>query len=152
MRFPLLFLSFTALTLVLGCTPSAAESNSSLETEPGKEKTIHLQVHQPETGALISYPGVLVAKEVSTVREVLLSAQKDFPEFSFTDTLYPGAGHLLTSIHGIKNATGTGGYWQFCIDNVASDRGIDEKTIAPGQTLDWHYSEYGKLPCKKIGE
>ena len=128
MRFPLLFLSFTALTLVLGCTPSAAESNSSLETEPGKEKTIHLQVHQPETGALISYPGVLVYKEVSTVR------------------------HLLTSIHGIKNATGTGGCWQFCIDNVASDLGIDGKTIAPGQTLDWHYSEYGKLPCKKIGE
>jgi hypothetical protein len=139
------------ISLLCGCTPTGSESESGSGNLPAGTKAIHLQVHQPETGALISYPEVIVG-EHSTVREALQSAAKDFPEFSFTDTLYPGAGHLLTSIHGIRNSTGTGGYWQFCIDNVASDRGIDEKTLAPGQTLDWHYSEYGKLPCKKIGE
>ncbi len=149
-----LFPILTGLILCLfcGCTPQGSNANSTSENLSDSTKTIHLQVHQPVTGALISYPGVIVG-EKSTIREVLQSAVKDFPEFSFTDTLYIGSGHLLTSIHGIQNEKGSEGHsWQFCIDNVASDRGIDEKTILPGQTLDWHYSEYGKLPCKKIGE
>ena len=146
-----LFLTGLVLCLFCGCTPQGSNANNASGDLPDGTKTIHLQVHQPVTGALISYPGVIVG-EKSTIREVLQSAVKDFPEFYFTDTLYPSAGHLLTSIHGIRNASGEGAYWQFCIDNIASDRGIDEKTILPGQTLDWHYSEYGKLPCKKIGE
>jgi hypothetical protein len=110
-----------------------------------------MQVHDPTSCDIIFYPEVSIAGN-ATVREVLYLTAKAYPEFRFEDTLYLGMGHLLTSIRGIHNARGQGAYWQFCIDNQASDTGIDEKKVRAGQTIDWHYAQYGKLPCKKIGE
>jgi Domain of unknown function (DUF4430) len=109
------------------------------------------------TSMVIHLPDNLPPKvwEVETDESMTIKALMDAlasAQFQFRDTLYPGMGHLVTSIMGIQNASGEGEYWQFCINNVASDGGVDEKQVAPGEQVDWHYSKYGELPCKKIGE
>lgn len=145
----LLFL-LIGLLLAAGCQKTA-ESTTTPTSANDKRQFVLVQVHDPQTDAVKVYPEVAVEGKAK-VRDILLATAKAYPEFSFTDTAYIGMGHLLTGINGVRNAKGAGAYWQFCIDNVASDRGMDEKEVAPGQTLDWHYAEYGKLPCKKIGE
>lgn len=102
-------------------------------------------------GKVASFPEVPLSQP-GKVRDAMVAAVDVYPGFAFTDTLYTGIGHLVTGINGLRNPRGGGAYWQFCIDNVASEVGIDDKPIAPGQSIDWHYAEYGKLPCKKIGE
>jgi hypothetical protein len=126
---------------------SGVDSTTQPKTLVG---TVTINVHKSES-EVDTYPEILV-QETLSVREVLIRAAKSDSSFTFTDTMYPAMGHLLTSLMGVRNASGGGKYWQFCIDNVASDRGIDEKQLGPGQSLDWHFVDYGKLPCKKIGE
>jgi hypothetical protein len=139
------------LTLAWAACSSPTDSSKNTPATDDSLRTVVVQVHDPRQAAPLVYPEVPVGAPTA-VREVLVAAAKAYPAFSFTDTTYIGMGHLLTGINGLRNAKGTGAYWQFCIDNVASDRGIDEKEIGPGQTLDWHYAEYGQLPCRKIGE
>ncbi len=150
-RFSLLLLSLAVL-LFQACSPSTKEHQSPT-APPGSAageapKMTALVVHLPD-----KQPEKVWEVEIANTMTVgeLMYALKD-AQFQFTDTLYPGMGHLVTSVAGVKNAGGEGEYWQFCIDNVASDRGVDEKTVAPGQHVDWHYAKYGELPCKKIGE
>lgn len=135
------------IVLLSACTSSTSPAPPAADNT---QATAAMQVHMP-SGEVANYPEVPFAK-AAKVRDLMVSAAKAYPDFAFTDTNYIGMGHLVTGINNLRNPKGGGAYWQFCIDNVASELGIDEKEIAPGQTLDWHYAEYGKLPCKKIGE
>ncbi len=152
MRLRLLILASALLLLLQSCssgtstTPSPGAPSDSSAVAPVKltSLVVHFPDDQPNKVWEVETANEMTAKE-------LMDAMKE-AQFQFTDTLYPGMGHLVTSVAGIKNAQGDGAYWQFCIDNIASDRGVDEKTVAPGQQLDWHYAKYGELPCKKIGE
>jgi hypothetical protein len=151
MRNSLLLMVLSALMLlIVGCADQKAPEKSappSLTAPVTAQMTslvVHLPDDQPSKVWEVQTGGEMTVKE-------LMDALKE-AQFAFTDTLYPGMGHLVTGVAGIRNAGGEGAYWQFCIDNVASDRGVDEKTVRPGQQVDWHYSKYGELPCKKIGE
>ena len=133
-----------------GCAPQTISSESDTENVEVEEKSAALVIHLPEntTYSILEVP---VEKAVN-VRELMLMAKKVDAKFQFTDTLYTTMGHLLTSLQGVPNSKGEGAYWQFCVANTASDRGIDEKMVAPGEKVDWHFVQYGELPCKKIGE
>jgi Domain of unknown function (DUF4430) len=136
--------------LILICTGCNSDRNTG-HPPTSNATSVVMHVHDPTSGDIISYPELRISGK-ATVREVLNLTARSYPEFQFEDTLYLGMGHLLTSIRGIHNAHGQGAYWQFCIDNQASDTGIDEKKVEAGQTIDWYYAAYGSLPCKKIGE
>ena len=147
----LLLLAIVCLVLQ-ACNP-ATKAHEPATVPPGSTAgaapkmtamVVHLPDKQPEKVWEVEIENTMTVGE-------LMYALKD-AQFQFTDTLYPGMGHLVTSVAGYQNAGGEGEYWQFCIDNVASDRGVDEKTVSPGQHVDWHYAKYGELPCKKIGE
>lgn len=149
LRFALLFASL-ALLLITSCTSKTQETTTptppidSTATAKMTSLVVHLPNDQPSKVWEVDAGGELTVKELM---DALGEAQ-----LQFTDTVYPTMGSLVTSVMGIPNANGEGAYWQFCIDNVASDRGIDEKKVGPGQQVDWHYAKYGELPCKKIGE
>lgn len=65
---------------------------------------------------------------------------------------YADLGRLVNAVNGLENNTHDGHYWQFCVDGVFSEVGMDEKALAAGQTVNWYYRAYGEGPCKKIGE
>lgn len=71
-------------------------------------------------------------------------------QFGFKD--YADLGRLVDAVNGLQNNTHDGHYWQFCVDGVYSEIGMDEKTLAAGQVVNWFYRAYGESPCKKIGE
>jgi hypothetical protein len=151
MRFRNLSIRIVGASLLIAACSSQPQPATTLPvpqnggaTATATSLVVHLPDDQPQRVWEVETGGELTVKELM---DALHEAQ-----FEFTDTLYPGMGHLVTSIMGIKNAGGEGAYWQFCIDNVASDRGVDEKHLGPGHQVDWHYSKYGELPCKKIGE
>lgn len=149
-RLTLLLLAIACLVLQACNSPkthqpaTAPPGSAAAEAPKMTTMVVHLPNKQPEKVWEVEIANTMTVGE-------LMYALKD-AQFQFTDTLYPGMGHLVTSVAGFKNAGGEGEYWQFCIDNLASDRGVDEKTVAPGQHVDWHYAKYGELPCKKIGE
>jgi hypothetical protein len=144
---------FPSLLVVImfcwSCTSTTEKTQDN--TQVATSKAVLVQIHDPHSQTVTDYSDITVTGSTK-VRDVLGLTAQAHPDFTFTDTAYIGMGHLLTSINGVRNAKGEGAYWQFCIDNVASNKGIDEMEVAPGQTLSWHYAEYGKLPCKKIGE
>jgi hypothetical protein len=72
--------------------------------------------------------------------------------FQFGIKEYPDLGHLVEAVNGLKNNTHDGHYWQFCVDGVFSEVGMDKKSLEAGQTVSWYYRAYGEGPCKKIGE
>lgn len=136
--------------ICVGCSDTKKNS-VPVEGTAASTNYVELQVMLPTAATPLTYPEVPVTG-ATNVRDILVAASKAYPGFTFTDTAYIGMGHLLTSINGLRNAHGAGAYWQFCVHNVASDRGIDAMEVHPGQSVSWHYAEYGKLPCKKIGE
>lgn len=143
-----LFIFLIAL-LFQGCG-AGSQANAPSEGNATDSKTAALVIHVPDQSPY-SISEIAIENEVS-VRDLMLKAKTIDASFQFTDTLYATMGHLLTSILAVPNAKGEGAYWQFCVENTASDRGIDEKMVAPGQQVDWHFVQYGELPCKKIGE
>jgi Domain of unknown function (DUF4430) len=150
MRHPFALVATILVVLLLqSCTqPAATPKPPIVADSTAQVQMTSLVVHLPD-----SLPSKVWEVEVGaelTVRELMVALRD--AQFMFTDTLYPGMGHLVTGIAGIKNPGANDEYWQFCIDNVASDRGVDERKVAPGHQVDWHYSKYGELPCKKIGE
>lgn len=132
------------------CTDASTNGKEGSQNESSESNSATLVVNLPDASPF-RIESFEISEELS-VRDFMVKVAEKHNDFHFTDTLYTGMGHLLTSLQGIANAKGEGAYWQFCIDNTASDRGIDEKTIHSGQQVDWHYVQYGKLPCKKIGE
>ncbi len=134
-----------------GCT-SETQTNAPSDDSatPNATQSAALTVHLPDTEPY-QVADIPIEQEVS-VRDLMLKAKEIDQKFQFKDTLYATMGHLLTSIQMVPNSKGEGAYWQFCVGNIASDRGIDEKMVAPGQQVDWHFVQYGELPCKKIGE
>lgn len=150
MRTSLVFIAIcVVMSLGTGCNPASNPPTPPPASTPAS-MFVTVQVHLPGEEP-ITYPDITVNGRTK-VREVLRLTAQQHTAFTFTDTSYLGMGHLLTGINGVRNTKGAGAYWQFCIDNVASDRGIDEKEVEPGQTVDWHFAEYGALPCKKVGE
>ena len=137
--------------LLQGCS-SETQTNAPSDdgAAPNATQTAGLVVHIPDAEPY-QVAEIPIEKAVS-VRDLMLKAKEIDSKFQFRDTLYATMGHLLTSIQAIPNSKGEGAYWQFCVANTASDRGIDEKMVAPGQLVDWHFVQYGELPCKKIGE
>lgn len=147
----ILFLLVLLCGLLAACNPAKTDTQAGSPADSVAPAPavglVTMAVHLPDTLPRVWEVETDAPMTVRELMDALRSAQ-----FAFTDTLYPGMGHLVTSVAGLQNAKGEGAYWQFCLDNVASDRGVDESKIAPGQRVDWHYALHGKLPCKKVGE
>ena len=56
---------------------------------------------------------------------------------------HAGLGRFLSSIENIS-ATDTS-FWYLCINDTASDKGMDSKTINEGSIISWHYAT--ENPC-----
>jgi Domain of unknown function (DUF4430) len=151
MRQYLLLLGVFLVIAFQACTPANPGQTSPPPTPsdiPSAVQVVALVVHLPDDQP--SKVWEVEADRDMSVKELMDALAG--AQFQFKDTLYPGMGHLVTNILGMQNPGKDGEYWQFCLDNVASDRGVDEGRVAPGHQVDWYFTKYGELPCKKIGE
>jgi Domain of unknown function (DUF4430) len=139
-------LAFFALLLSAcspGSSPTAPATDGAAQASATVTMTVDAKGYIPfDTAAGIPWKtGMTVGDAVRATREIQFGIKE-----------YPDLGRLINAVNGLENNTHDGHYWQFCVDGVFSEIGMDEKPLAAGQAVSWYYRAYGEGPCKKIGE
>lgn len=155
-RLASLLICFSVLLAVSSCQPTSdhgsesgtAGTDSTSAPLPVEQGAAFLNIHIPDSLPsddikvdLVAGSTVLLGKTMMGMTDLQLEAKE-----------YKGMGHLITAMKGFRNNENGERYWQFCLNGVISDKGIDETELRNGDRIDWHFVLYNELPCKKIGE
>lgn len=60
-------------------------------------------------------------------------------KFAFTGREYSSLGFFVESINGRKNAGGS--YWFLYINGAASEKGVSQAVLRPGDVVEWRYEK-----------
>ena len=76
----------------------------------------------------------------STVYDLMMRASADSRvPFLFTTKEYPGIGHFVESINGLKNDTQAGTYWIYYLNDKNAQLGISQQIVNPKDIITWKY-------------
>lgn len=145
--FGLLILLLTGMLACSSPSGSAVDQQGDTAQPPAAISTVSMTVDAKgyipfDTVAGIPWKAGMTVGDAVRATDAIQFGTKDYPDL----------GRLVNAVNGLENNTHDGHYWQFCVDGVFSEVGMDEKPLSAGQVVNWYYRAYGEGPCKKIGE
>ncbi len=144
----------TKLLLVIALFLASCGSSNTKDTSPSDPKTDEREAVQS------GFVSLVIAYNDSSKQDLELDSISWKKGMSVSDAMrslsgkvpvktksYTGIGKLLVAVDGV--AVTDEAFWYLCVNDTASAKGMDDRVLAAGDKVLWHFGKTN--PCAKKG-